>query len=356
MALKVLQVIADGSPGGGTTHVLQILRGLSSQCYFGLITQKDSYLLNEARALGIPCAGANFFGSRLDARVPFKLRRLVREFEPKVVHVHGNRAGFFYAPATTMVPTVYHVHGYHFVHRPPLSRWLAVNAERLAAFSARCIIWECDHDARVARTEKLLTDLKKGVVIKNSIPLQKIPRAKPTETKRIGFVGRLEHQKDPFLFLDVVERLPGGYSATIVGGGMLEDKVKAEIRRRNLSQVQVLGSLSHLEMLQALSRLSVVVMTSRWEGLPYLPLEAMWSGVPVVATNVGALSEIIENRKSGLLVDNRSAHGLARAVVRLTEDLAFREHVVKEGRNRVREMFSEERMLRKIFEVYRQVA
>jgi len=82
----------------------------------------------------------------------------------------------------------------------------------------------------------------------------------------------------------------------------------------------------------------------------------MCSGVPVIAMHVGGLSEIIEHGKSGLLVDGRSAEGLARAVVRLAEDAALRERIAGEGRDRAREMFSEERMLREILEVYRQVA
>jgi glycosyltransferase involved in cell wall biosynthesis len=355
MTLKVLQIVADGSRGGGTTHVLQILRGLSNVCSFKLVAQRGSSLLNEAGDLGIPCADADFFSSRLDARVPLKLRHIVREFEPQVVHVHGGRAGFFHTLAATRKPTVYTVHGYHFVHKHPLFRWFAVRAERLVASSARNVILVANYDAAVARTYKLLTDPNKSVVIHNGIPVKKISRAKPKETKHVGFVGRLEYQKDPLLFLKVMERLPG-YTATIVGGGKLEDKVKAVIKHRGLSQIHVLGSLSHPETLQVLSTFDALVMTSRWEGLPILPLEAMWSGVPVVAMNVGGISEIIESGKSGLLVDNRSADELARAVVRLAEDVALRECIVKEGRNRVREAFSEEQMLRKTFEVYRRVA
>jgi len=140
-----------------------------------------------------------------------------------------------------------------------------------------------------------------------------------------------------------------------VGGGSLENEVKKEIERRGLSRARMLGPLPHSKTLQIISNLSVLVMTSRWEGLPMMVLEAMWSGAPVVATDVGGVGEVIENGKSGLLVDKRSADRLAHAVIRLTEDAALRQRIVEEGRNRVREMFSEERMLRDICEVYRRV-
>jgi glycosyltransferase involved in cell wall biosynthesis len=155
--------------------------------------------------------------------------------------------------------------------------------------------------------------------------------------------------------LDVLERLPG-YRATIIGGGTLEYKVRAEIKRRGLCAVRMVGTLPYNETLEELSKLHTVIMTSRWEGLPHLPLEAMQCGVPVVATNVGALGEVIESGKSGLLVDGRSADDLARAVKQLTESSALRERKIKNGRDRVRTLFSGERMLSEIREVYRQVA
>lgn len=353
--IRVLEIIADGDPGGGTTHVLQILRNLGGGCSLGLVTQSDSYLLREARASGVPCFGVEFFRSRLDARVPFKLRCFVRKFEPQVVHVHGGRAGFFYALGTTRVPTVYTVHGYHFLNQRPLVRRIAIQAERLVASSAERVIFVSQNDAELARAYHLLPDLERGIVVHNGISLTEMPQVRPVGGRHIGFLGRLEYPKDPYLFLDVVERLPG-YAATIIGDGMLYPKVDNEIRRRSLARIRMLGALRWSEAMEELSKFGVLVVTSRWEAFGIAAIEAMWSGVPVVAVNVGGLGEVIENGKSGLLVDNRSADELAQAVVRLTEDTALRERIVEEGRNRVREMFSEERMLGEISEVYRQVA
>jgi glycosyltransferase involved in cell wall biosynthesis len=257
----------------------------------------------------------------------------------------------------TKVPTVYTVHGYHFLDKSlRLVRWLALNAERMAGHRADRVIFVSNNDARIAQDYGLLADPKQGVVIYNSASLAEIPRAKPSESKHIGFIGRLEYPKDPLLFLEVLERLPG-HTATIVGGGALEDEVRAKIERLSLCErVRMLGPLPYRETLSVLSSLSAVVLTSRWEGLPHSPLEAMVSGVPVVATNVGGLNEVIESGRSGLLVERRSADDLARAVMQVTEDAALREHIIENGRARVHALFSEEQMLSGIHKVYRRMA
>lgn len=354
--MRILQVVADGDPGGGTTHVLQILKGLSETYSLGLVTQKDSYLLNEGQRIGIPTYGVDFFRSRLDLRVPFQLHRIVREFGAQMVHAHGGRAAFFYSLAPSKVPFVYSVHGYHFLHKSPPVRRLALSAERAAARRAQRVVFESEHDSRIARVYGMLRGSAQSTIVPNSIPLSEIRVPRLNQPRHIGLVGRLEYQKDPILFLEVLEQLPG-YTATIAGGGALEKEVGDELRRRGLTgTVEMLGTLTHAETLRVVSSLRTVVMTSRWEGLPNLPLEAMWTGVPVVATNVGALDEIIENEKNGLLVDGRSPDDIARAVRRVTEDAALRERIVKNARDRVRSMFSEERMLADLREIYRQAA
>lgn len=353
--MRILKVVADGGPGGGTTHVLQLLEGLRGTCSVGLVTQEGSYLLKEARALEVPSFGVDFFRSRLDLRIPLRLRRIVREFGAHIVHVHGGRAAFFYSLAHTRVPFVYSVHGYHFLHKGPVTRCLALLAERFSSSRAFLTIFVSRHDARIAQAYSILPDSSRSAVVHNGIQLQELPPSEPESLKHAGFVGRLEYQKDPILFLDTLECLPG-HSATIVGGGSLEHKVRTEIERRKLTRVRMVGALAHSETLRVISGLGVLVMTSRWEGLPMLPIEAMWAGVPVVATRVGGLDEVIENEESGLLVEGRSPGDIARAVRRVTGDAALRERLVKNGRERVRSTFSEERMLSEIREIYRRVA
>ncbi len=129
----------------------------------------------------------------------------------------------------------------------------------------------------------------------------------PHALLHIGFIGRLEYQKDPLLFVEMMEFLPE-YSATIVGDGALAPMVKQEIVKRGLSgRVHMVGELSHGEALKILATLSVVVLTSRWEGLPVLVLESMGMGVPVVSMNVSGLEEIIHDEVNGMLVEKRRA-------------------------------------------------
>src|SRR5262245_8068336 len=301
--MRVLEIVADGNPGGGTTHVLQILRGLRSTHSMGLITQSQSYLFHQANELDIPSYGLHFFPSRMNLAVSFRLNKIYSEWKPDLIHVHGGRAGMFHTITGTTVPTVYAVHGFHFVRKPIGIRWLAIFIEGVILSRANRIIFESEYDAALARACKIFPENKQFAIIPKSIQLRNIQERHTTPAKHVGFLGRLEYQKDPFLFLDLLEHLPD-YTATMAGGGSLESAVKQEITHRGLAmRVRQVGTLSHQESLQILSTFDVLVLTSRWEGLPNVVLEAMYAGVPVVAINVGAISEIIEHKKNGLLID-----------------------------------------------------
>jgi glycosyltransferase involved in cell wall biosynthesis len=78
--------------------------------------------------------------------------------------------------------------------------------------------------------------------------------------------------------------------------------------------------------------------------------------VPIVATDVGGLPEVIEHGRSGLLVGTRSPDDIAAAVSKLTQDLDFREFIIRNARERVQTLFSEDRMLAEIQRVYGEVS
>jgi len=353
--VRVLEIVADGRPGGGTTHVLQILRGLQNSTSFELVTQAGSYLLQEANKLGIPCHGVDFFHSRLNPAIPIQLRRICSSVQPHVVHVHGGRAGFFFVLARTDLPTLYTVHGFHLLQKPWVLRWLALQAERYIFQRASRIVFVSQYDAGLARSLGLLEKPQPYELIYNGIAFHDIPQADCNGLQHIGFIGRLEPQKDPILFLDVLAQLPE-YSATIVGTGSLDTLVRKEIHRRGLAgRVRMLGELSQLETVKVLSMLSVVVLSSRWEGLPLIALESMWMGVPVVSMNVSGMSEVIANGITGVLVDLPSGGSLADGVKKVTEDSSLRAFIIQNARSKVIEKFSEEQMLQSLRRVYQEI-
>jgi glycosyltransferase involved in cell wall biosynthesis len=235
-------------------------------------------------------------------------------------------------------------------------RRLASAAERFIIRRATRTIFVSHYDARTAQTCRFAGPRQKTAVIYNGIALSALPIPALSSAKHIGFIGRLEYQKDPMLFVEVMAQLPD-YTAIMVGGGAMEATVRAEIQRRGvMDRVQMLGTLSQDDTLQVLPRLSAIVMTSRWEGLPLVPLEAMWYGVPVVAVEVGGVSEIIEHGMHGMLVQSRSASALAQAVRTVTEEWAVREPIIQQARARVQSLFGVDQMAASLRQVYEEVA
>jgi glycosyltransferase involved in cell wall biosynthesis len=353
--MRVLEIVADGSPGGGTTHVLQILKGLHDFTSLELVAQAGSYLLREANNLGVSCHGVNFFDSRLNPAIPIQLRRICSSVQPHVVHVHGNRAGFFYALAHTDLPTLYTVHGFHLLQKRFVLRWFALQAERYIFQRAKKIVFVSQYDVALAKSLGLLKKNKPHELIYNGIAFHDIPPSDCLGLQHIGFIGRLEPQKDPMLFLDALAFLPE-YSATIVGTGSLEILVRKEIGFRGLTnRVRMLGALSQSETLKILSMLSACVLSSRWEGLPLIALESMCMGIPVVSMNVSGMSEVIENGINGVLVDQRSGECLANGVRKVTQDTSLRTSIIQNARLNLKAKFSEDQMLQSLRRVYQEI-
>lgn len=342
--MKILQIIADGRPGGGTTHVLSLMRDLvetGHEVHF--ITQDNSYAMRRANELGVRVQGLEFFFSCLDIRVPWKLGDLVASVEPELVHVHGSRAGFFFSisPSKPFCPVVYTVHGYHFPHKLPGIRRLALMAERHAAKGVHALVFVSEYDRRLSDRCGLSPLNGKKFVVYNGI--EDIPgsTAEGKNLRLIGFLGRMEYQKDPFLFVETVRLLARkGYYAKMIGGGSLAPDVCDLIGRYGLdNRVALLGHLGREEALREISDVGTVLFTSRWEGMPIAVMEAMSMRIAVVAPNVGGIPEIVDDGVSGILIKDRDPRTFAAAVEQMTTNMAFRERIVEAAHRDVKERF-----------------
>ncbi|MDH3716482.1 MAG: glycosyltransferase [Planctomycetota bacterium] len=350
--MKVLQFVADGSPGGGTNHVLQLLRGLTGSCQPILMTQQDSYLPREAQKLGVRVVTGDFLRSRINPSAIRLVRETICRHKPDLVHCHGGRAAFFRSLVRDRTPSVYTVHGFHFARKPPLARLAGWCGEFWTFRRMQHVIFVCDFDRKLAVRSRLLPANKSFRVVYNGIPAPCVEQPELQEKLGVGFIGRMVYQKNPQLFVEVLDRLPDVH-AVMVGGGDLESEVVQLIKSRGLAdRVRLYGSLGHEEALKVLSRLDVLLMTPRWEGLPLLPLEAMFLKVPVVSTSGGGIPEVIDHGRTGMLAESEDADQLASHVNELLHNDSLRTEIIENASRKAASQFGQEVMLQRVMETY----
>jgi len=344
--LRLLEIMADGSPGGGPTNVLALLDDLGRRGGFerALVVQESSYALEQAKQLGVDAHGIDFARTRAPFAAARALRERIRALEPDVIHVNGSRAGFFLAcvpRGRSFPPVVYTIRGYHFTGKSLGARELAALAERFAHARADAIVHECRRDAALAARWRLVPRGKRCEVIYNGIDRAELPRAANTDLRCVAFLGRLCFQKDPDLLAEIAGGLDrAGYRLRVIGGGELEAEFRARLRALGIeSKVEMLGALPRARALESLASAGALVLPSRWEGLPIAPIEAMAIGIPVVAANVSGLPEIVDSGISGALIDERRPEPYVAAIRALCEDAERRARTIAAAQRRVDERF-----------------
>jgi glycosyltransferase involved in cell wall biosynthesis len=357
-ALSVMQVVADGEPGGGTTMVLGLSaeligRGIPTVC----VSAPNSYALDAARERGIVAEPCELFGGRAAAALR-SLRRIAGECRPSIIHLHGSRAGLIGAVAFRTPPrrrTVYTVHGIHSLarHQP----WRAIGGwgQRLAHRLADEVVWVSETDREVAVDAGWLPS-SRGRVIRNGIDLGSLPspgRATPGE---VAFLGRLTHPKNPGFMLDLARNLADeGYKVRLIGGGDEEAELRRRISDERLSDtVSVTGALPRTDALCALRTASLLVLPSHWEGYPTAPLEAMALSVPVLGSRVRGVTAVIEHERNGLLFEPGDVAGCAELVRALDADPSRRARIIDGGRTTAR-AHTQAAMADAYLNVYREV-
>jgi glycosyltransferase involved in cell wall biosynthesis len=139
------------------------------------------------------------------------------------------------------------------------------------------------------------------------------------------------------------------------GPGVFE-RIQLSYGDANLDEVRFLGVLDRPHVLEILRRCDIFCLPSHWEGSPLSLLEAMAAGAAIVATRVGDVPSILEQGKSGLLIDPGDHEALAHALVRLLSDDEERVRLGYEARRRVEDAFDRSDVIRRIYDLYLEAA
>ncbi len=378
--IRVMRIIARLNVGGPALHVAILTERLGPPDFESLLVcghvgphEGDmAYLLDERGITPryIPQLGRALSPWR-DVMTLVKLWRLMRRWQPDVVHTHTAKAGFVGRVAAWLAGVPVRVHTFHgHVFRGyfgPLQTRLFLALERLAArLSDRLITIspqlrdELVEMYRVARAEKFAV-IPLGLELR---PYLETPRGQgafrarygiPAEAPLIGIVGRLVPIKNHALFLAMAarlrQRLPEA-RFVIVGDGELRATLEAQARALGLAgAVRFSGFLRDLRPVY--SDLDVLVIASDNEGTPVSIIEALAAGVPVAATAVGGVPDLLRGGERGQLAPAGDADALSEAVLaalqthNLTRQEALRQEIAAE--------YGAQRLARDLATLYRQL-
>ncbi len=367
---RILYVVTGAGFGGAPRHVLQLMSFMLKQGHqVGLVAAPEPRLMKEAQHLGVTYFPNPFFVRPFrpwqDVRAVLPVFHAVRAFHPDLLHAHSTKAGLLtrLVGFLTRIPVIFTAHGWIFSEEAPLwKRRLFVLLETWAAKATTAIICVSyyDYDLAlhygVAPSEKL-TVIHNGVdpkVFQNRDPGAVRAALQIQDSPVLTMVGRLAPPKDPFTLLEAWALLDEKPFLLLVGAGELLDPIGSYLENRpGRERVRLLGERHDIESI--LMATDIFVLSSRKEGLPYTIIEAMMAGLPVVASQVGGLPELVDEGITGYLVPAREPVALANAIQRLLKDKVLRQRMGAQGRTKALQAFTLDQMLTKTQRIYEEV-
>jgi len=270
-----------------------------------------------------------------DIRSVFELRKMYKTLKPDIVHLNSSKAGIAGSLAALFLKhkpkIVYTAHGW--VFHEPLSSWkkrLYTFFEKNTARIKDAVIVLSKRDADAAQNvlcipkEKIITiplGIEESIATKpRLLAREELCKEKHISANKstawIGVVANLYKTKGIDVFLHALHTLPPlkNTHVIVIGEGPQRGRLEQQIAAQKLGeQIHLAGYVPHAQ--SYLSAFDLFVLPSRKEGLPYTLLEAISSEVPVIATDVGGVSELIKHKKTGLLVRPENPKDLGETLV-----------------------------------------
>lgn len=367
--LKVLQVTHDLLPGGLQRVVMDLAIGLRRLGHDAQICslRGPGPLGREILDRGIPLWPMPWPKQGSDRLLFLKLLRLVRQEGYDVVHTHNTHAFLDGGLAALIGCIPARIHTDHARSFPDKLRYML--AERLMSFGYHKVVGVSEHTAGNLRRYEGISAAKLAV-IRNGIDgawyrgeRDRLDRAALRRAagldgfaRVLGLGVRLEEQKGIVHLLEAMPAVLARHPDTalaIAGAGSLETDLRVRALELGLGEhVRFLGAYAQLTAFYPL--LDAYVLPSLWEGLPLCLLEAMSLGLPIVATAVGGVPDLLEDGRSAYLVPPADPAALAGAIGALLDDFGAAEARGLAARRRFEERYDSAVMVRAYLDLYRQ--
>lgn len=270
----------------------------------------------------------------------FVIKALIGNFD--LLHIHLSIRGSSYrktvlglAARLLKVPYIVHLHGCGFdEYWSETNGYLAHQIKLLFKHSARCIVLGSYWSRAIAGRVPEIAD-RISVLPNATSPSRLGQEAAPGDRIQITFLGQLGRRKGTPQLIDALAQLAdrNDWSATIAGDGDV-DESRIQVQKYGIADnVEIPGWLGSSDTERLLRRSDILVLPSFSENLPMVILEAFAHGVAVISTPVGAVPEVIDHERNGLLVPVGDVAALSTAMERLISDRDLRKRLGSAARS-----------------------
>ena len=359
--MRVLHLIARLNVGGTARYITRLaeelpMHKIETFVATGFVqgSEKEDPSAKNLRVMRIPALGRQLNPIK-DYLALNQLVEVVRKVKPDVLHTHTFKAGFIgriktheiNKAAGKQVKFVHTFHG-HLFDDPEFSgikslviasfeRYFAKRTDALVTVGAQ--VGKELLERKIGQSDQF-TNIPPGVE-----PLI-IPNAKPRKKVTVGWIARVTGVKNPLRALELAKLFPDSQFLIAGGGDLLE-----EVQSKAPNNAKVLGWTDAAKLFASSD---IILSTSENEGMPIALIEAQLAAKPVVATNVGGVSEVVINNKTGF-VTKKNTKDLASALEKLIASKALRTAQGKAAKAHAAKAFSVEKMINAHVSLYKKL-
>ena len=343
---KILFIVTQSEMGGAQRYIYEVSKALAGRYEILVAAGKgDGELFRKLENTGVQPL---YLSQMRRAPWPWQIILAIKEIfdllkkeKPDVLFLCsttagllGSIAGWIYRGPTSVI---YRIGGWAFRDpRPFWKNWLIFWAEKLTARFKNLIVVNSEYDWHIAVEERIVSP-EKIIKIHNGInpdSLDFLPKEEARTTlitryqipdtryQIIGCVANFYKTKGLEHLIGAFAR-PGlprrhGLKLLVIGDGKLRPQLEAQIKKLGLENKIILAGRIP-DAYKYLKAFDVFALPSLKEGFPWIILEAMAAELPIVATNVGAMPEIIENGEEGFVIEPKNSQVLAEKIKWLLE-------------------------------------
>ena len=319
--IKILYIILNGPEyGGSEKHVVDIINNLPNNYDVSLIMSKNNKMINYINRT--KCKKV-YQIDRNKISAILQIKKIIINERPNIVHSHAARGNLYARIAakkfvlSNKLKLICTAHGWvlPYLKFRKIKEKLFMYGKNLDYMTLAVSKFSMEEMINHGFDRKKMKYIYNGINVNYYNKKAKIKKNVST----LSYIGRFTNQKGiDYLLEALLYFKESNLTFNFYGKGEKEETIKNFIKENNLNNVFINGFIESNKVIDVLSKTDVLLLPSIDEGFPYILVEAVSAGVPCIASNVGGVSEIINNN-NGRLIKSKNVNQIVEAINSLDE-------------------------------------